>query len=129
MSLQLPSIILMKHLQYIIILSLVGIPYLMMAQIQTDSTAKSYTLDECVVYALKNKPSVQQAYIDEAIGEREIKANLSAWLPQVSAQYNASHNFKLQTAAFGDQLISIGRRNNSNILLEAEQILYSRDVM
>ena len=129
MSIQLPFIILMKHLQYIIILSLVGMPYLMMAQTNTDSIAENYTLDECIVYALKHKPSVQQAYIDEAIGEREIKANLSAWLPQISAQYNAAHNFKLQTAAFGDQLITIGRRNNSNILLQAEQTLYSRDVM
>lgn len=119
----------MKHLQYIIILGMISIPYHMIAQANTDSIAENYTLDECIVYALEHQPSVQQAYLDEAIGEREIKANLSAWLPQVSAQYNASHSFKLQTAAFGDQLINIGRRNNSNILLEAEQTIYSRDVM
>lgn len=118
----------MKLTKYFIILLLGSFPHLLAAQ-QADSTDEKYTLDECIVYALKNKPSVQQAYVDEAIGEREVKANLSAWLPQISAQYNMSHNFKLQTAAFGDQLITIGRRNNSNLLLQADQTIYSPEVM
>ncbi len=118
----------MKLTIHFTILLLGVFPNILAAQ-QADSTDEKYTLDECIIYALKNKPSVQQAYVDEAIGEREIKANLSAWLPQISAQYNASHNFKLQTAAFGDQLITIGRRNNSNILLQADQTIYSPEVM
>ncbi|WPP52105.1 TolC family protein [Catalinimonas niigatensis] len=102
---------------------------LMRAQAIADTTSGEFTLEQCLSYALENKPEVQQAQIDEAIGEREIRANLSAWLPQISAQYNASHNFKLQTAAFGDQLITLGRKNNSNILLQADQVIYSRDVL
>lgn len=99
------------------------------AQVNADTVAGKFSLAYCVEYALSHKPAVQQAIIDEAIGEREIKANLSAWLPQISARYNASHNFKLQTTAFGDQLITIGRKNNSNIILQADQTIYSRDVL
>ncbi len=104
-------------------------PFFLMAQTQADTTSQHWTLEACIDYALEHQPAVRQARLDEAIGEREIRANLSEWLPQISAQYNASHNFKLQTAAFGDQLITIGRKNNSNILLQADQVIYSRDVL
>ncbi len=99
------------------------------AQGKADSLSREYTLEQCVNYALSHDPSIRQAIINEEIGEREIKAELSDWLPQVYASYNASHNFKLQTAAFGDQLITLGRKNNSNILLQADQIIYNPDVL
>ena len=91
--------------------------------------SSDFTLEQCIEYALESRPAVEQARIDEAIGEREINAQLSSWLPQVSAQFNATHNFKLQTAAFGDNLVTIGRPNTSNLLLQANQTLYSNDVL
>ncbi len=92
-------------------------------------TSGALSLEQCLDYALESRPAVEQARIDEAIGEREINAQLAGWLPQVSAQFNAQHNFKLQTTAFGDQLITIGRPNTSNLLLQASQTLYSNDVL
>jgi outer membrane protein TolC len=104
------------------------LPAITMAQAASGNTSNSLTLEQCVEYALVNKPSVKQSQINEAIGEREINATMAGWLPQISAQYNVSHNFLLQTAAFGDNLIQIGRKNNSNILLQAEQTLYNNDI-
>lgn len=105
------------------------IPLGLQAQTRGQVTSAELTLEECIDYALGNRPEVRQARIDEEIGEREINASLSAWLPQLSAQYNVQHNFKLQTTAFGDQLITIGTRNTSNILLQASQTLYNNDVL
>lgn len=112
-----------------LLLGFLSIMFPLKAQVNADTVAGEFSLAYCVDYALSHKPAVKQALIDEAIGEREIKASLSAWLPQISARYNASHNFKLQTTAFGDQLITIGRKNNSNIILQADQTIYSRDVL
>lgn len=94
----------------------------------SDSETGNFTLEQCIDYALSNKPAVKQARIDESIGDRQIKAQLSAWLPQVSAQFNANHNIKKQTTAFGDQIITIGTSYTSNLLLQANQTIYSNDV-
>ncbi|MDX5347785.1 MAG: TolC family protein, partial [Hymenobacteraceae bacterium] len=104
------------------------VPWLAVAQTQPEAPGQPLTLNECISYAMANQPEVKQAELDEAIGEREIKAELSGWLPQIGLQFNASHNFKLQTTAFGDQLITIGKKNNSNLLLQANQTLYSNEV-
>lgn len=88
----------------------------------------TFTLDQCIAYALENDFNIRQAKLDEQIGEREISANLSGWLPQISAQYNYAHNFKLQTTAFGENLIQIGRKNTSNILFQANQAIFSNDL-
>ena len=98
------------------------------AQTPSD-TASLLTLDQCINYALENDFNVRQARLDEEIGEREIRANLSGWLPQISAQYNYAHNFKLPTSAFGENLIQIGRKNTSNILFEANQAIYSNELL
>jgi outer membrane protein TolC len=97
---------------------------------QTNSdTASALSLDQCINYALENDLNVKQARLDEEIGEREIRANLSGWLPQISAQYNFAHNFKLPTSAFGENLVQIGRKNTSNILFEANQAIYSNELL
>lgn len=98
-------------------------------QAQQPAGTEPLTLEQCLRYALQHDPDVQQAQLDEQIGDRQIKAALSGWLPQVSAAYNVSHNFKLGQTAFGDQIIQIGRENNSNVLLQATQTIYNRDVL
>ena len=115
-----------KHIQ-LLILGFLLAPLALMAQNEGVESA-DLSLDDCIEYALKNRPLVEQSRIDEAIGEREINAQLSSWLPQVSAQLNATHNFRLQTAAFGENLVTIGRKNTSNLLLQANQTLYNNDV-
>ncbi len=87
------------------------------------------TLEECVAYALKNRPAIQQAGIDQEINTREIKSNLSGWYPQITATYNASKYFKRQTTAFRDEIVTLGTIYNSDILLEAQQTFFSGDLL
>lgn len=103
------------------------LPSLLFAQNNGD-TSSGFSLEECIRYAMESRPAVEQAKIDEAIGEREINAQLSEWLPQVSAQFNAVHNLKPQIFALGDRLVK-GRSNTSNLLLQANQTLYNNDVL
>lgn len=101
---------------------------LLMAQTNA-ALPDSLTLEQCVAYALKNRAAVEQALLDEAIGEHEIKANLSGWLPQISANYGGTRNLKLQQQPFGDQILTLGKRYTSNVLLEATQTLYSSELL
>lgn len=105
------------------------LPVLLPAQETVEAVPEGLTLEKCIEYALTNRPAVEQSRIDEAIGKNEIQASLSQWLPQVSAQYDVSHNFNLRTTAFGNNLITIGRENNSDVVLQATQTLYSRDAL
>jgi len=99
------------------------------SQNPADTIPEAFSLDECITYALSNRPSIRQDLLSKEIGERRININLSYWLPQVSLQYNYSHNFLLQTAAFGENLVTIGRKNNSNILLQADQVIYNNELL
>ncbi len=100
---------------------------------QADTSRNSFTLDDCLAYALENKPSVRQSLIDEEIGEREIRAALSAWLPQVISEFGYTNNIKLPTNIIDNngqvQQVTFGVRNNSNLLLQADQVLYNNDVL
>lgn len=106
-------------------------PSLLLAQGTTTTVpaADALTLQECIDYALQNRPAVEQAVIDEAIGEREIKAELAGWYPQVSAGYGGTKNLKLQQQPFGDQVITLGRKYTSNIILQANQTIFSSQLL
>ncbi|ALJ01480.1 hypothetical protein DC20_14920 [Rufibacter tibetensis] len=104
-------------------------PVALLAQVTPDSTAGRLTLEQCVAYALKNQAQVQQAQIEEEIGERQIRAQLSGWLPQVAANYAFTHNIKRPQSVFGDQVITIGQKYTSNINFQANQTLYSNDLL
>lgn len=104
-------------------------PSVVMAQGNRGTATDSLTLEQCVDFALENRAAVEQALIDEAIGEREIKANLSGWLPQIGARFGGNHNIKLQQQPFGDQIITLGQRYTSNAALEATQTLFSSELL
>jgi outer membrane protein TolC len=108
------------------------------AQVSRDTLSGGLTLEECINFALQHKPSVQQAFIDEQIGERDIKASLSDWYPQITAQYNLQHYLKLPVIFLPDfSDLASGRRipvttgvvNSSNVLFQASQTLFSNDVL
>lgn len=103
-------------------------PSVLLAQNKAVTATDSLTLEQCVEYALENRAAVEQALLDEEIGEREIRANLSGWLPQIAARYGGTHNIKLQQQPFGDQIITLGQKYTSNVSLEANQTLYSSEL-
>jgi outer membrane protein len=122
------------RLLWYLIAGFLSSPLVTVAQVRTDSIAGGLTLEQCLAFALQNRPAVQQARLDEQIGEREIKASLSAWLPQLNAQYNLQHYLKMPITLFPNEAgvptpRTIGVVNTSNILLQANQTLYSNDVL
>jgi outer membrane protein TolC len=99
--------------------------------------AQPLTLTQCVSYALRQQPAVRQALLDEEIGRRSIQAELAGWLPQVEGTGNYRRNLKLPVAVlpnFTDpslpaQVIRIGLNNTSSLGLQANQTLFSNDLL
>jgi outer membrane protein len=62
---------------------------------QQNSTGQSFTLDQCIEYAMQNSPTVQNAMIDEKIADARVKETRGIGLPQVDASVALQHNQKL----------------------------------
>ncbi len=103
----------------------------------SDTLPPNLTLDECISYALQNQVTIRQAQLDQQITDQDVKASLSAWLPQIRTEYNLQHNLKLPVSFFPDvnnpdgprRAVTLGLKNTSNVLFQADQIIYSNDVM
>ena len=97
----------------------------------------SLTLQDCIQYALKNQPYVQQALIDQEIAERDIRVGLSGWYPQVNATGNYNHYLKLPVFVLPNfvdptqppQIIRNGLKNTSNVLFQLDQTLFSNSLL
>lgn len=95
------------------------------ATVREQLTLKNATLQQCIDYALSNRPGIQQSVLDEEIGERDIKSALSGWLPQINGTGTANHNFKQQsqilTTNGESSLLTFGGKNTSSFVLQADQ--------
>lgn len=123
-----------KRLLSLLVWGCLATPAGIYAQIRADSLDGGLTLEQCIGFALKNKPAVQQALLDEEIGEREIRASLAGWLPQLGAQYNLQHFLKMPVTLFPNDAgvptpRTIGVANTSNLQLQASQTIYNSDVL
>lgn len=100
-----------------------------------DSTSKTYSLNECIAIALQNQPAIKQSLLDEGINDRQIKANLSGWMPQIGATANLNHYLELPVSVFpnpttGERTpVRIGVFNTSNVLLEARQNIFDNNLL
>lgn len=88
---------------------------------QADSLLQQASLQQCIEYALLHRPIVKQSSIDEQIGERDIDAALSGWLPQITGTASYNENIKRQTMAFNGQVTQIGTRYTSLAGVSATQ--------
>jgi len=61
-------------------------------------TGQALTLDQCVNYALKHQPGVNQALINIAITKTTNSINLAGWLPQANIGANLTHYLTLPTS-------------------------------
>ncbi len=59
-------------------------------------TSQSFTLEQCIEYALKNSINAQNATIDEYIAAARVKETVGLGLPQISGSVSLAHNQKLQ---------------------------------
>jgi outer membrane protein len=94
-----------------------------------DSLLQEASLQNCVQYALKHQPAVNQSLIDEQIADREIKSKLTDWYPQLNLIANYQNNFHLQSTKFGEQIITIGTYNTSSAQFALTQTIFNRDVL
>lgn len=102
--------------------------------IASDSLLLNARLDDCIQYALKHNPTLQQSVLDQEIVEHQIKSRLADWYPQINLDYNYQHYFQLPSMSFPDStgkrtVIQTGVRNNSTIGFSATQNLFNRDAL
>lgn len=60
-------------------------------------TSAALSLDQCVAYALKHQPMVNQAQINVAITRATNAINTAGWLPQANVSGNLTHYLSLPT--------------------------------
>jgi outer membrane protein len=99
------------------------------AQTSSDSLLQVADLQNVVQYALKRQPQVQQALTDEQITEAQIKSRLSEWYPQVNFNYLYQHNFQVQSAVIGGNVVRLGVNNTSALQFSGSQSIFNRDVL
>ena len=105
-------------------------PFFALAQKSAaDSLLQQATLDNVVAYAIKHQPLIQQSFIDEQVTESLIKSKLADWYPQVDLRYNLQHNFQLQQAIIGGNIIKFGVDNTSAAQFTVNQNIFNRDVL
>ncbi len=92
-------------------------------------------LEDCLDFALKNNPGLQQARMDELAGEYQIKEVKASGLPQISATGQFTDNFALPSQILpgdffgqpGENIaVTFGTRYNSSGTIELTQMLYNK---
>lgn len=95
---------------------------------QQSNLGSNATLDDLIDYAMRNRIELQQAQIDQEIGEREIASALSGWFPQIQATGSLNHYLQVPTTTTNGQEIPTAQRNNSGVTLQADQTLISPEL-
>ncbi len=62
---------------------------------QENQPAQSFTLEQCIQYALENSPNLKNANLDERIADARVKETRGIGLPQIDATVGIQHNQKL----------------------------------
>lgn len=109
-------------------------PFLIRAQGKTDTLLKDANLHDCVQYALKHQPLINQSAIDEDIAETTIRSKLSDWYPQINFAYNLQHYLQLPTSFFPDangnkKATRVGVKNTSNFQITGTQNIFNSDLL
>jgi outer membrane protein TolC len=66
------------------------------ANAQQEQQAQSFTLDQCIEYAVKNSINAQNSSLDQKIAQAKVRETVGIGLPQVTVTGNITHNEKLQ---------------------------------
>jgi len=114
--------------QYLSLLLLFGLIQQSYSQ-AGDSLLQSASLQNCVQYALKHQPLIQQSLLDEEIADKEIRIKLADWYPQINFNYNVQHNFQVQTSIIGGNPVKLGVNNTSYGQFGLTQAIFNRDVL
>jgi outer membrane protein len=99
------------------------------AQTPSDSVLDNATLQNCVQYALKHYPLVQQSLLNEEITEHQIKSKLADWYPQLNMNAYYQYYFQVPEVAFAGNVSPSGTHNVSTLGLGLTQNIFNRDVL
>jgi outer membrane protein TolC len=108
-----------------------GITHSVHAQnVNTLDTSQNLTLDQCIQYAMKHQPALNQALLGVPIARTTNAINLSGWLPQVNIGANLTHYNSLPTAVIPDTsgkttLRRTGVNNTVAPVLSVTQAIFS----
>jgi outer membrane protein len=73
---------------------LTGLIFGLLLAVQANAQ-KTFTLDQCIEYALSNSVTAQNVLLDQKIAEAKVKETIGLGLPQISAEASIVHNPKL----------------------------------
>ncbi|MBS1565131.1 MAG: TolC family protein, partial [Bacteroidetes bacterium] len=118
-----------RYIQVSIIPVMLLCAFVSRAQTVKDSIMQQASLQDCIQYALKHQPQLQQALLDEQITERQIQGKLADWYPQVGLNYSYQYNFQLPSAYFNGSAVKTGTKNTSTVGVSATQNIFNRDVL
>ncbi len=106
-----------------------GYAFTSTAQDPSPSLPQQAGLPQLIDFALQNRAAMNQALIDEEIGEREIASALSGWFPQINATGTYNWNVKIPTNVIGGNLIQMGQRHVGAAVLQADQQILNPGLM
>lgn len=122
----------MKKIIYLLLALFLFVGHPKAQQNNTD-LPDSATADDCVQYALKHYPEVQQQYINEKITRSQIKTKLADWYPQIDANGTLQHYFKLPTTITNSNgqynYLASGVKNTTGVSFGLTQNIFNRDAL
>ncbi len=127
-----------KRLQYDFMLKKTIAPLLLLFVLSPltyaqQTSTEPLTLTQCLQYAVKNQPAINQASIDESIARTNNAIAFSAWMPQINANAGLTHYLELPTSFLPINGVSTpvhtGVFNTSVPSLAATQTIFNTDVM
>jgi outer membrane protein TolC len=71
-----------------------------LAMAQENGSAQSFTLEQCVQYALENSVTIKNSVLDQRIADAKVKETRGIGLPQVDGTVSLMHNQKLPRMFF-----------------------------
>jgi outer membrane protein len=114
------------------------------AMIGVTAFAQSFTLQQCIDYALTNNINVQNAVLDREITDNDDKEARTKVMPQVDGDVDYVHNFNIQKIilengvipAFSDPGMKMGQviafqlqlRNTLTMSASASQVIYDKSL-
>ncbi len=113
----------------ILLMVLVSSPCLFGQQKDSLPTLQQASLQNCIQYAIKHNPDIQNAHINEQITEAQIQSKLADWYPQINFTYNLQHNIQLPTFIFNGNVSHSGSYNTSGANFGLTQNIFNRDVL
>lgn len=111
-----------------------SLPFASDGQDNRRGQADSFTLYQCVGYALEHQPSINQAQLNIAIARANNAINISSWLPQVNLSGNLVHYLQLPSSSTADsagrqQVVRTGVYNTFLPGLTVSQAIFSPQLL